>query len=127
MVIKVYGAAPSTCTKRVLATLEEKKVPYELITIDLANGAHKSEDYLQKQPFGKIPYIDDNGLILYESRAIAKYIATKHASQGTRLVPATGDLEAYALFEQVSIDFSAGCGMEWRCIRTWQGKLTRPP
>jgi glutathione S-transferase len=39
---------------------------------------------------------------LYESRAIARYIATKYAAQGTQLIPSTDDLRAYALYDQAS-------------------------
>lgn len=41
---------------------------------------------------------DDDGFILFESRAIAAYIATKYASQGTALIPT--DLKANALYQQ---------------------------
>ncbi|KAG6877618.1 hypothetical protein C0993_005622 [Termitomyces sp. T159_Od127] len=100
MVLKLYGSPHSTCTKRVATVLLEKQVPFEIIAIDLAKGEHKSPAYLEKQPFGQIPYIDDNGFTLYESRAICRYIATKYADQGTKLIPT--DLEKYALFEQAA-------------------------
>lgn len=101
MVVKVYGVAASTCTKRVLATLVEKNVPYELITLDFATAEHKGAEFLKKQPFGKIPALEDDGYIVYESRAISKYIAAKYAGQGTKLIPSVGDVKAYGLFEQV--------------------------
>ncbi|KAG9035771.1 hypothetical protein FRB95_010539 [Tulasnella sp. JGI-2019a] len=56
--------------------------------------------WLEKQPFGQVPYLDDDGFILYESRAIARYIAIKYADQGTKLVPDSKDLKAVALLEQ---------------------------
>jgi len=43
---------------------------------------------------------DDDGFILYESRAIAIYIATKYANQGTPLVPEPTDLVGQALLNQ---------------------------
>ena len=43
---------------------------------------------------------DDDGFILYESRAMCRYIARKYASQGTPLIPT--ELKAEALFEQAA-------------------------
>ena len=41
---------------------------------------------------------DDGGFKVYESRAVARYIAEKYAGQGTELIPQ--DLKKRALFEQ---------------------------
>lgn len=101
MVIKVHGIAQSTCTRRVLTALVEKNVPYELVTVNFAVKEHKSEAFLKLQPFGKVPVLEDDGVFIYESRAIAKYIAKKYAGQGTKLIPADNDVVGYGLFEQV--------------------------
>ncbi|KAK0485019.1 glutathione S-transferase [Armillaria novae-zelandiae] len=101
MVLKLYGSPFSTCTKRVATVLYEKKVPFEIYSINLAAGEHKTSSFLEKQPFGVVPYIDDDGFILYESRAISRYIALKYESQGTKLIP-TDDLKKIALFEQAA-------------------------
>ncbi|KAF9534044.1 glutathione S-transferase [Crepidotus variabilis] len=100
MVLKLYGNAVSPCTHRVALVLNEKEVPFEFHSIEFAKIEHKSPSYLEKQPFGQVPYIeDDDGFILYESRAIALYIATKYPDQGTKgLVPT--DPKANALFHQ---------------------------
>ncbi|KAM6497623.1 Glutathione S-transferase, C-terminal-like protein [Amanita muscaria] len=100
MVLKLIGSPFSTCGQRVAVVLREKKVPYELVPIDFAKGEHKTPAYLEKQPFGQVPYIDDDGFVLYESRAIGRYIATKYANQGTTLIP-TG-LKENAVFEQAA-------------------------
>ncbi|KAF8179590.1 glutathione S-transferase [Mycena galopus ATCC 62051] len=105
MVLKLYGSPFSTCTRRVATVLVEKKVPFQLFAVDFAKGEHKSAAYLQNQPFGQVPYIDDDGFILFESRAICRYIADKYPNQGTVLVPT--DAKGRALFEQAaSIEFS---------------------
>ncbi|KAI0757859.1 glutathione transferase [Irpex lacteus] len=103
MVLKLYGNFRATCTQRVLVTLKERNVPYELINIDLMKGEQKTSAYMEKQPFGQIPYIDDDGFILFESVAICKYIATKYRSSGTPLVPDPNDFEAYGRFEQACL------------------------
>ncbi|KAJ7884507.1 hypothetical protein B0H13DRAFT_1889919 [Mycena leptocephala] len=66
--------------------------------VDVMNGEHKTPEYLENQPFGQIPYIDGDGFVLYETRAICRYIATKHPASG--LLPT--DPKANALFEQAA-------------------------
>ena len=57
MVLKLVGSPYSTCGQRVAIVLREKNVPYELVPIDFAKGEHKTPEYLEKQPFGQVPYI----------------------------------------------------------------------
>jgi glutathione S-transferase len=73
MVLKLYGSAMST--SRVLVTILEKELPYELILVDISKGEHKSEEYKKLQPFGKVPVLDDDGFLMFESRAICRYLA----------------------------------------------------
>ncbi|KAH8826438.1 glutathione S-transferase [Flagelloscypha sp. PMI_526] len=100
MVLKLYGYPVSTCTKRAATVLHEKKVPFEFILIDLVKAEHKTPEFNEKNPFNLIPCLEDDGLIIYESRAIGRYIATKYANQGTPLLPKDSDLKALAAFEQ---------------------------
>src|ERR1700690_3124442 len=72
--MKMYGHPMSTCTRKVLATLHEKKASFEIVPVDLTTGAHKRPQHLARQPFGQIPVIDDGDFRLYESRAIIRYL-----------------------------------------------------
>ncbi|KAF8434147.1 glutathione S-transferase [Boletus edulis BED1] len=128
MVLKLYGYPSSTCTLRVAVVLKEKNVPFEFHMVDLAKGEHKAPGFVAQQPFGQVPYIDDDGLILFESRAIARYIATKYASQGDALIPT--DLKKLALFERAaSIEafnydpFVSGLAWELK-FKAWFGGKT---
>ncbi|KAI0048491.1 glutathione S-transferase [Auriscalpium vulgare] len=99
MVLKLYGGSMSTCTRRVAVVAREAGVPYELVVVDHRNKQHKTPEYLKHQPFGLIPYIqDEDGFELYESRAICRYIATLESAKDTTLVPK--GRKANALFEQ---------------------------
>jgi glutathione S-transferase len=109
--------------------LREKNVPYELVAINIADKQNSSPEYLQMQPFGQVPVLDDNGYLIYgqgfnaiwmlislasnsclfsESRAIGRYIALKYASQGTQgLLPDYSDFEAVGKFEEAcSLEYS---------------------
>jgi len=65
-------------------------------------GHHKSPEYLTKQPFGQVPYLDDDGFIVYESRAIGRYIARKYADKGPKLIPDVSNIQEWAIFEQIA-------------------------
>lgn len=95
--IKLYGNPLSTCTRKVLTALFETGTPYEMHVIDFAKREHKQEPHLSRQPFGQIPAIDDDGFMLFESRAICRYISAK---SGDKLVPAT--IKERALMDQWS-------------------------
>ncbi|KDP20539.1 hypothetical protein JCGZ_04912 [Jatropha curcas] len=97
MVVKVYGTAYAS-PKRVLVCLIEKGIEFETVPIDLIKGEHKSPEYLQLQPFGAVPVIQDGDYALYESRAIIRYYAEKYKSQGTELLGKT--IEERGLVEQ---------------------------
>ena len=101
MVLKVYGNPVSTCTKRVLTVAEELGVPYELVVVDFSKGEHKAPEFTKHQPFGQVPYLDDDGFIVYESRAIARYLALKYGGIG-KLIPDPTDVQKTALFEQAA-------------------------
>ncbi|KAG1740824.1 glutathione S-transferase [Suillus paluster] len=98
--VKLHGFTHSTCTRLVALVCKEKEIPYELISVNLAKGEQKEAAFIAVQPFGQVPYIDDDGFILYESRAIARYLIKKHPNQGTPLIPT--DPKAEALFEQAA-------------------------
>lgn len=98
MALKIYGLAMSTCTTRVLTTCVEKCAEFELVTVNLSAGEHKKPEFLALQPFGVIPVMKDGDFKLFESRAIARYIATKNEGKGTALYGKT--LHEKALVEQ---------------------------
>lgn len=82
--IQVFGHPASTCTLKVLCTLNELGLDHELKLVDLATGQHKQPEHVARQPFGKVPAIDDGGIALFESRAIIRYLADKG---GSSLIP----------------------------------------
>ena len=74
--LKIYGI-PRSRTFRVLWMAKELGLDYEHIPVDQANA--RTPDYLKVNPNGRIPAIDDDGFILWESMAINLYLAKKHA------------------------------------------------
>ncbi|CAO1941784.1 unnamed protein product [Urochloa humidicola] len=78
--VKVFGPAMSTNVARVLVCLEEVGAEYEVVNIDFQAKEHKSPDHLARNPFGQIPAFQDGDVVLFESRAISKYVLRKYKS-----------------------------------------------
>lgn len=70
----VYGHPLSSCTRKVLVTLAEKGQKADFTLVDLLKAEHKAPAHLKRHPFGVVPVFDDDGFVLYESRAIIRYI-----------------------------------------------------
>lgn len=70
----VHGPAISTYVRTVRLVLIEKNVPHELKELDLLAGEHKREAHLARHPFGKVPVLEHDGLTLYETAAITRYL-----------------------------------------------------
>src|ERR1700749_4418845 len=71
------GARGNTRDLRVLWALEEMGLPFEIVGMDHPNHDLDSPAYKAKNPFGQIPIIDDDGVVVSESGAILLYLARK--------------------------------------------------
>lgn len=78
--IKLYNFPRSGHAHRVELMLSLLQLPTELIFVDLAKGAHKQPEYLAINPFGQVPALDDQGVILADSNAILVYLAQKYGN-----------------------------------------------
>jgi glutathione S-transferase len=75
--LKLYGGAFSRASIPQWY-LEELSVPYEFVLLDMKAGEHRQPAFLDINPFGKVPAIQDGDFALYESGAILLYLAEKY-------------------------------------------------
>ncbi len=78
MSIKLYDYTTSPNCQRVKVVLEEKKLPYEIVPIDLQKKEQKRPEFLKLNPYGKVPVIADGDTVLYESCLINEYLEEKY-------------------------------------------------
>jgi glutathione S-transferase len=76
--IRLYRFALSGHSHRVELFLSLLGLRYEPVDVDLARGAHKTPEFLAKNPFGQVPVIEDGGITLADSNAILVYLARRY-------------------------------------------------
>lgn len=96
--MKLYNANLSPNALRARAVAYELGVDLEIVEVDLFKGGTKTDEYLAMNPNGKVPVLVDGDFVLWESRAINAYLASKKPDAG--LYPA--DPKARAIVDQWS-------------------------
>ena len=95
MTIKLYGFGGSPNVRKVSLLAAALDIPLTHVTLDFTKGEFRSPEYLAMNPNGKVPTVDDDGFVLWESGAILRYLAAKRPERG--LVPSDP-------FEQAHLD-----------------------
>ena len=90
--LTIWGRLSSVNVQKVVWCCDELGLQYKRIDAGGAFGLNDKPDYLAMNPNGLVPVIDDDGFVLYESNAVVRYLAAKHA--GGTLWPS--DLRARA-------------------------------
>jgi glutathione S-transferase len=80
--------------------LNELQLPFELRLVDRSQNAQKSAAYLQLNPNGLIPVLEDGALVLYETAAICLHLVDTHAAAG--LAPAPGTAERAHFYKWIA-------------------------
>ena len=111
MTLTIYGIARSRAV-RTLWMAEELGIPYQHDPVAFGpEGAHKPQ-YRAMNPNGRIPFIDDDGLVLFESMAINLYLVRKH---GGPMAPANlaeeGQMTMWTLWAATELEPKAAQAM----------------
>ena len=80
--LKILGRANSANVQKVIWSCIEMGVPYDRVDMGMQYGGNDTPEYLAMNPNGRVPTIDDDGFILWESNAIVRYLAAKHGAGG---------------------------------------------
>lgn len=98
--LKIWGRTNSINVMKVLWTCDELGLAYQRTDAGMQHGVVGTAEYKAMNPNSRVPTIDDDGFILWESNAIVRYLAAKHG---------LGTLMPAALRDQAD----AGRWMDW--------------
>lgn len=80
-----WGTLRSTFSSKTKVVLEEKRVPYRVERVKIGDIWKKTPEVLERNPLGKVPWIDDGGVRLYDSTVINEYLEERYPEP--RLLP----------------------------------------
>lgn len=69
-----YGTPQSTYVRTVRLLLAEANIDYNFKDVGIFNGDNETNEYLAKNPFGKVPTVQIDGVEIYETAAISYYL-----------------------------------------------------
>ncbi len=78
--LKVWGRRNSSNVQKVMWLIGELGLDHEHIPAGGKFGLTDTPEFRAMNPHGRVPVIDDNGTVIWESQAILRYLATLHAA-----------------------------------------------
>src|SRR6266567_2988351 len=115
LMLVIWGRNNSVNVQKVLWCCEEMALGYERTDAGGTFGVVNTPQYRNLNPNGLVPTIEDDGFVLWESNAIVRYLAAKHAAGS--LWPET--LSPWATFRS-----AVGSGAGWPCRSSARHCLT---
>jgi len=104
MTVTLYDTHDSPHARKVRLLAAELDLPLHKIERDPRKGETRARDYLAKNPNGRVPTLEEDGFVLWESPAILKYLAAKRPERAL----AGHDAKSQGLVDQWLFWWAAG-------------------
>src|SRR5579864_9546335 len=90
--LRIWGRKNSINVQKVMWAVGELGLPHERIDAGGPFGGLETEEFRAMNPNGRVPVIDDDGTVVWESHTIVRYLANKYGHGA--LAPADEGLKA---------------------------------
>jgi len=108
-----FSAAPNPM--KVALFLEEAGIAYQPMPVDTRKGEQFNPEFLKINPNGKVPAIDDDGVIVFDSNAILLYLAEKTGKFLPPNTPANrGELLSWLMFAATGVGPYSGQAVHFK-------------
>ena len=126
--LKIWGRSSSFNLQKVMWLVGELQVPHEHIQAGGSYGGLDEPWFRAMNPHGRVPVIDDDGVIVWESHTILRYLAAKYG-RGSFWADDAGErsqAECWMDWAQASLQPDFLMGVFWGFYRTPEAKRNMP-
>lgn len=118
--LTVFGRRNSANVQKVLWLIGELKLAYRHVPKGGSFGGLDTLEFLAMNPSGKIPVIDDEGVVVWESHAILRYLAARYGGERfwPELASKRARIEPWMDWSQSSFQVAFLGGVFWGLYRT---------
>ena len=79
--IRLYDYPDCPFCQKVRVVLVEKDLEFERVHVDLRKGEQKAPEFLKLNPYGKVPVLVDEDVVVYDSTIINEYLDEEYPNQ----------------------------------------------
>jgi len=81
--LKIWGRVNSINVQKVMWAVAELRIPHERVDAGMQYGVVNTPEYRKLNPNGRVPTIEYDGFVLWESNVIVRYLYAKHGPRRT--------------------------------------------
>jgi len=104
--LKIWGRVNSVNVEKVLWICDELDIAYQRVDAGGQYGVVNTPEYRAMNPNGLVPTVEGDGMVMWESNAIVRYLAGKHSP---------GDFWP----DDLAMRFEADRWMDWSSTMFW--------
>jgi len=135
--IKLYDYPDCPFSQKVRVVLAEKDLEYERVLVDLRKGEQKTPEFLKLNPYGKVPVLIDEDVVIYDSTVINEYLNEEYPNPPLMPEDSAGRARVRLLEDFADNSFTPPAGLvltelnkpeaerDGERVRRYQGDLLR--
>src|SRR5258705_141017 len=107
--LHVFPSSPRAA--KVIALVDHLKLEVEYRTVDLFKGEQRQPEYTALNPNQRMPVLEEDGFVLWESNAILQYLAAKRPGLGLGPGDARGRADVWRWLHWESAHWTPACAI----------------
>jgi glutathione S-transferase len=112
--MKLYDFPNAPNPRRVRVVAAEKGIELDYVTVDMTKREHKSPEFMQKNPSGKIPVLElEDGSCIGESIAICRYLEALYPTPNLFGETALEIAQIEMAHRQIELELMSQIGTSW--------------